>query len=328
MPVAPPPPDAAGQGDTVVVREPLMADDLVPRELVVLEEERRQAPPAGAPVAPRVTALRRFYLASPFSERGRSGPFSPIVELPLFALPDPPTRLAFGTTATSLTLQWEPSGGLLGWLMDKAFAQELPPFPEPLRPAIAAPVARAAQPELPPGPTLYNVYREIAPDPLILPDGTPTRIWLTAAPRPLNLAPQPALSFSDPIDVDGRERCYEVRAVRGGFESAPSERLCVTPIDTTPPAAPAGLAAIVTEGAINLIWEPNVEEDLGGYVVLRRDAADATLLQLTPTPISDTRYTDRGVTAGARYTYEVRAVDTRIPRPNVSEAAQLMETAR
>jgi hypothetical protein len=111
--------------------------------------------------------------------------------------------------------------------------------------------------------------------------------------------------------------------------SEPSPPLCITPVDIFPPAAPTGLAAVPSEGGISLIWEPNSELDLGGYLVLRREGGDATLRLLTDTPIADARFRDTAVTPGMRYTYSVVAVDSLLPLPNVSaESAQVEETAR
>jgi hypothetical protein len=174
------------------------------------------------------------------------------------------------------------------------------------------------------------VYRAIEPEPLALPDagsGT-TRSWELIAPAPVNASPLSVLTFSDPLVFDDRARCYHVRAVRGMVESAPSPIRCFRPVDVFPPVTPTGLTAIVTEGAITLIWDPNIETDLGGYIVLRREAAGATLAQLTAIPITQTRYADTTVTPGVRYTYEVRAVDNRIPIPNASAPAGITETAR
>jgi hypothetical protein len=96
-----------------------------------------------------------------------------------------------------------------------------------------------------------------------------------------------------------------------------------------PPAAPAGLAAVPSEGGISLIWEPSAELDLGGYLVLRREAGDATLRQLTDRPIAEARYRDTDVKAGTRYIYSVAAVDMQLPLPNVSTLSQpVEETAR
>ena len=84
-----------------------------------------------------------------------------------------------------------------------------------------------------------------------------------------------------------------------------------------------------SEGGISLIWEPNGETDLGGYLVLRRETGDATLRQLTANPIPEARYRDTDVQPGTRYIYSVVAVDGQVPLPNVSaESARVEETAR
>ena len=178
------------------------------------------------------------------------------------------------------------------------------------------------------------MYRQIAPDPLELPQPlttAPTQ-WEVGPPAPLG-EPLTALFHTEPIQVDERERCYAVRSVRGTgatrVESNPSAPVCITPIDIYPPAAPAGLAAVAGEAQISLIWEPNLEADLGGYLVLRREARDATLLPLTERPIADARFTDRSVTPGVQYFYAVVAVDTRVPLPNMSTpSVEAFDTAR
>lgn len=356
------PASGAVQGAAITLRDALDAADLTPRQLRVLDSERRQA--AQTRVTPLVqpTVPRRFYMAIPIAHDERPGPPSAVAELPLTQLPEPPGSLRAEITATGVALSWEPAGGLIGWWLDQGVAPEVPPFAtptaapvEPAVPVSAAPavppapgaaastataaaVPSAALPAevsaaLPPGPTLYNVYREIAPDPLVLPPaGGGAVIWDERAPAPVNPAPQPALGFADAVPSDERLRCYVVRSVRGAaaqrVEGAPSNRVCVMPIDASPPETPTGLQAIAAEGAITLIWEPNVEEDLGGYLVLRRDEAGDTLQPLTPAPINEARFIDRTVTPGMRYTYEVRAVDSRIPLPNVSASAEVSETAR
>jgi len=328
--VVPEPDPKAGalQGQAVTVRDRLTPDAMRPRQLRVLEEERRAAPPAVASLTPRPTVPRRFYMAIPFGGGGLPGPRSPVVEFPLTGLPDPPTGLQVTTSATAVTLQWEPSGGLIGWLLDRALPVEASPLPDSLPRAAAAPATPVTS-ELPSGPTRYNLYRELAPDPLLLPPPPGSAMpWNATAPQPINATPLAVLTYADPIVLDDRERCYVVRAVLGTVESEPSTRVCVTPIDIYPPAAPTGLDRVAGEGFIELLWDPNVEADLGGYIVLRAEAGGDTLLQLTPTPISGTRYADRTVTPGVRYTYVVRAVDNRVPLPNMSEPAEVSETAR
>jgi hypothetical protein len=319
------------QGSMATLVDSLSAEDMKPRELPV-EPQLRRGAPALTPVTPPPTALRRFYMAIAFSDRGRPGPPSTIVELPLTPLPERPTELRAAASSVDVAIQWEPAGGLIGWLLDRAVAAESPPLVELVPPATAtAPLVTA---ELPAGPTLYNVYLQIAPDPLVLPErasaaATPE---VAAAPAPVNAMPLAMLTYSEPVPLDERVRCYRVRSVRGAgaqtIESEPSDPACITPIDSYPPVTPTGLAAITTDGVINLIWEPNVEEDLGGYVILRREGSGDTLLPLTATPITDTRFADRTVKPGLRYTYQVQAVDSRIPVPNISDPAEVSETAR
>ena len=111
--------------------------------------------------------------------------------------------------------------------------------------------------------------------------------------------------------------------------SEPSPRVCVTPVDAAPPAPPGGLAAVPSEGSISLIWEPNSELDLAGYLVLRSEPGDATLRQLTEAPIAEARYRDTTVQPGRRYIYSVVAVDSQLPLPNVSaESPRVEDTAR
>ena len=99
----------------------------------------------------------------------------------------------------------------------------------------------------------------------------------------------------------------------------------MTPADTFPPAAPTGLAAVGSEGAISLIWEASTEADLAGYLVMRAEAGGAPR-PLTPEPIKETTFRDATAARGVRYVYTVVAVDTTGNRSTPSNAVE--ETAR
>jgi hypothetical protein len=221
-------------------------------------------------------------------------------------------------------LAWEPSGGLIGFLLERVLPDEPPPFDDE---EASEPMASAE----PSGPVSYNVYREIPPDPLA-PPGPSAASWREEPPTAITAVPIPALAFVDNVEF-GRGRCYTVRAVRGlgpaarvGDASPPA---CFTPIDTFPPAPPRSLTAVASEGFVSLIWEPNTELDLGGYVVLRGEGSGDTLRPLTAAPIAAASYRDETVTAGVRYVYAVVAVDNRFPVPNMSPASEMVEeTAR
>jgi hypothetical protein len=309
-------------GAPVTIVDPLTADDLVQGPLPVLNPRFAALAPLPEPATP--APLKRFYIAIGFSQRGRPGPSGAQAELALTNVPETPSDLRVTPAPTSVSLTWEPSGGLIGFLLDRALPPEPPPY-DILQPAVAA--APAADSGLPAGPTTYNVYRQLAPDPFQLPlPAVPA--WSSPPPVPLNPAPLAVTSTSDTLD-GGRLRCYTVRAMRGTVMSEASQPLCVAPVDVFPPTPPAGLAAVPSEGGISLIWEPSTERDFGGYLVLRREAGDATLRQLTERPIAEARYRDTDVTAGTRYIYSVAAVDTRLPLPNVSAlSAAVEETAR
>lgn len=341
----------AAQGGSATVHERLAGAVLEPRTL---------PPPAGRrtlpslPVAPGPPPpVQRFFTAIGFSDRGRPGPPGAIVGVPLGPVPDAPASLSAEYTPERIRLRWEPSGGLLGFLLDRELPPETPPVDDPFvfadagRSATAVTGTAAAGSstvpiggagaltalDLPPGPTRYNIYRELADDPLVLPSAPRPPAWRAQIPRPLNATPQESLVFDDPLAFDERQRCYQVRAVRGTaaalVESEPSPAVCFTPVDTVPPEAPTGLIAEVEPGAITLIWEPNIEEDLGGYVILRGAAGDATLTPLTSAPVRTARYVDRELTAGTSYVYAVAAVDSRAPLGNVSaESARVEATAR
>jgi len=329
-PGAPPPPadatpEGARPGASVTILDTLTPDEFEQGAVAPIDPRLRElvAPP---PEGEAPTVLRRFYLAIPFSRRGVPGLTGRQAELALTRLPDPPTDLRVSYAPTSLSLTWEPSGGLLGFLLDRGLPPEPVPFDALPLPGAAA--SQRADGAAPAGPTTYDVYRELAPDPAELPPEGARSSWSVAAPVPLNSEPLAAISITDAVAF-GRTHCYIVRARRGAVMSEPSPPACITPFDIFPPAAPAGLAAVPSEGGISLIWEPNAEVDLGGYLVLRREAGDATLRQLTDTPIGDARYRDTTVQPGTRYMYSVVAVDTQVPLPNVSPQSEVVEeTAR
>jgi hypothetical protein len=315
--------DAARAGATITIKETLGPEAFVPKSLPA-----PPAPPSRSPVLapPPPGLLRRFYVTVAFSDRGRPGPQSAPVELPLRAVPDAPSDLQVEYTADATVLSWQPAGGILGFLLDSALPletlreEDAPPLP-------ADPLG------LPPGPTSYHIYRTQAPDPRILPAaGAAVPAGTVAVARPITTVPVVELTFTDSVEFD-RVRCYEVRAVRGAgsdaVESAPSERQCVMLVDVFAPAPPSNLATVVRPGAIELIWESSPDFDVWGYVVLRGTAGDATLQPLNATPVIETQFTDTTVVAGTRYVYAVMAVDMRLPVPNISgESARIEETAR
>lgn len=281
-------------------------------------------PGASTGSVPEATAgapLKRFYAAIAYSDRNRAGPPSAIVALPLTPLPDAPLDLRATYDQEAATLTWEPSGGLVGFLMDRA----------PLPSASAIDDGPPAQSEgaLPPGPTRYNVYREIVLEPA--PPPVPNAVALPAPP--LNQAPIDGFTYSDPLQVDGRRRCYSVTAVRGtgdaAVEGRRSERYCFDAVDTFAPPRPGGLEPVPAEGEIALVWEASTAPDVRGYIVLRGEVGSDVLTSITSEAVPEPRFIDRDVRPGVRYVYAVKAIDSRLPAPNQSAESERVEvTAR
>jgi hypothetical protein len=356
IPVVPPPPPDAPPEDTTQPPDlskgaltgtmVTVIDALTPQKLVqgkIPEEPRRGRDAPLTPIAStnEPDVLRRFYMAIAFSERGRPGPAGTAAEFPLVEAPDPPAFVNAYYTETTMDVEWPPSGGIVGFLFDNALPPEDVPLNEQFEPVVQSPVAQTlkvcatgdcATATVPTGPVMYNVYREVAADPFAFPDTAAQVPWAGTAPMPINPAPLATMSFMDSVEFD-RERCYMVRPVRGTppntVEGDPSPPNCFIPVDLFPPAPPARLVAVADEGGISLIWEPNAEPDVAGYMVLRGEAGDATLHPLTPEPVAEPRYRDTHVTAGKKYMYAVVAVDSRLPFANVSvESNRVEETAR
>ena len=330
VPVAPP--VVTGDAAATTVEAPAQGASVTIRDILVQSPCSECPTGTGTPTPGSESAVavgtpkrdseqvRRFYTAYAFSPRNRPGPPGEVAELPLLPVPDAPPLVDATYDARQVTLRWEPAGGLIGYLLERPLPDEPPPTLD---------LADQPAPAAPAGPLLYNVYRTTTADPLAPPEAA-QRPWDAAPPEPVNPVPLARLTFADPVEF-GVGRCYTVRAVRGTGPDAtpgePSPPVCVTPVDTFPPAAPRSLAAVATEGAISLIWEPGVDRDLAGYLVLRGDAPGDTLQPLTPMPVPDARYRDDAVTPGARYVYAVVAIDSRFPVPNVSAESNRVEEA-
>ena len=89
------------------------------------------------------------------------------------------------------------------------------------------------------------------------------------------------------------------------------EVLCqgTCPVDTTAPAAPAGLTATAGASGVVLDWADGTEGDLLGYRVYR-SLAGAAPVELTAQPVSASAFTDTTAPAATSVTYTVVAVDS------------------
>jgi len=204
-----------------------------------------------------------------------------------------------------------------------------------------APSARKSIPVVPPPPAPVDLTSRVTETAIVLEWKRPADV---AQPlmfsvyrgeeivNPINPAPldKPAFEYSGM--KFGEEYCFQVRSViataGSSIEGEPSAPECVTPKDTFPPAAPKQPDAVATEGQINLIWDPNTEKDLAGYLVLRGEGPDGALQPITPAPIRESSYRDTTVQPGVRYSYAIMAVDSATPPNSSPQSPRVEETAR
>ncbi|MCP5547392.1 MAG: RICIN domain-containing protein [Akkermansiaceae bacterium] len=99
-----------------------------------------------------------------------------------------------------------------------------------------------------------------------------------------------------------------LESIGGGIAQIDEVTLSViTAPDTTPPAAPTGLAATPGNGSVSLTWDENSESDLAGYTVFR-SVDGGPYSELAP-GITALTYTDESVTNGTTYSYKLSAID-------------------
>jgi hypothetical protein len=319
-PPEPPPPEPTdlrpGQGDTVSAVEELTEATLVP---VTLPRPRQEKPAPQTPpreveppkaVAPVLTQpvtsppLIRTYIAIPVSTRNRDGAPTSRVMVPLGVSLIAPPAPSLTHSKEEIEVSWEPPQGAPRRI-------QAPPEKGDLR---SRPVLGQSSVYT------YNVYESAEGD------------SATTGVEPINGRPLEEPPYADTRIEFGVRRCYAIRSVYsfGGvrIESDPSPPACITPADTFAPAAPAGLAAVGSQGGISLIWEPATEDDLAGYLVLRGEAGSETLQPLTPAPIRETTYRDTDVRPGVRYAYAVVAVDNATPANRSAESERVEESGR
>jgi hypothetical protein len=131
--------------------------------------------------------------------------------------------------------------------------------------------------------------------------------------------PVGATTFLDREVENERSYLYAVRALRTARDTlargALSDRVSASPVDTTPPAAPADVVAVPSEATVRLSWRPSPEPDVARYLVYRGREGSPLERVGSAVPPAIT-FTDRDVPAG-RWRYAVSAQD-RSSRANES----------
>jgi|EndMetStandDraft_4_1072995.scaffolds.fasta_scaffold05701_6 predicted small lipoprotein YifL len=303
------------QGAVATIVEQLTKDDYTPFVHPDKKPPLPKKPESTAPhplgPAPIEEVFSRTYVAIGVSKHGTQAQVSNRVALPLVDAPAPPTAVTVKHDETAATISWTEPPGAWHRVQRPAAAGEI--------------VARSLAPEV--TPTTYNVYR-------VTRAGGADQV----AAQPLNTLTLEGAAFTQTPITLGEQGCYQVRAVRaygnGRLESAPSETVCATFVDTFPPPPPVNLAAVGSEAGVSLIWDPSPGTDVAGYIVLRGEVragvttAAATLMPITTEPIRETTYRDATARRGVRYVYAVAAVDGATPRNQSADSNRVEEGAR
>jgi hypothetical protein len=246
---------------------------------------------AGPLVGVPASAPATIYAAVGLNKRGRKGPLSKRIAVPLVPPPRTPSPPTISYDETAIHVVWPPA-------VSTASAQGPRAEDE-----LASRVIGFSLPTV--GYHLYDVSPSSAPV------GGPTPKSAAAGQQRLTQTPLTEPRYDDSSIEWGATRCYTVRTVEtiGGLslESEAPPPQCQTLVDTFPPSAPKDLQLVAGERSINLIWAPNSEKDVAGYIVLRGVSAEK-LEAITPMPLADPTFAD-SVQSGARYVYAVEAID-------------------
>jgi hypothetical protein len=122
----------------------------------------------------------------------------------------------------------------------------------------------------------------------------------------------PKPEYIDTTIEFGKRYSYLVQTIAKAGEAEAQSDLSnewtVTPLDTFPPATPAGLAVVPSTSSVELVWERNIDANVIGYRVYRAlgDGALERLADAVELPA----YSDHRIEAGKTYRYAVSAVKT------------------
>jgi hypothetical protein len=283
------------------LQERLTAETLKPVTVTPMQKEPRKQLPVVAPregplLSPVTPMTTRLYVGVSVTTKGKNGASSHAV-VAMMDAPPAPAEPTVDYDEKNILVAWQPIPG----------AQAAAAPDEDVLPSRPIGVSATS--------VAYNVYQ--------VSDSTPPALSrLTDKPVTETHLAEKRLTWDE-------KRCYAVRAyvtlADASLEGPESPTHCVTPKDTFPPAAPTGLQAVPSEGAVSLIWDANSEGDIRGYIVLRGPASGDTLEPLFTDPIQETSFQDHA-TSGVRFAYAVQAVDN---AGNLSKlSTRVEETAR
>lgn len=146
----------------------------------------------------------------------------------------------------------------------------------------------------------------------------------------LNTNPVTGTTFRDTAAVNDTQYWYVVRPLRSVngvlIEGIDSPEAKAMPEDLSAPAPPLAAMAFQAPDGIVVVWEPNLDPDLAGYFIYRREETEAAPKRISPLLTNQTMYTDKEYVRGVTYYYSLTAID-RSPRQNESDFSRELKVA-
>jgi fibronectin type 3 domain-containing protein len=121
---------------------------------------------------------------------------------------------------------------------------------------------------------------------------------------------------------------FIITAIPNEGEPSSSFPVLVQPVDSVPPAVPAGLTGTVdSSGTVILQWNKNTEKDLRGYKVFRSQLKNEEPVPLFDIAIKDTTYRDsiQIDNLNREVYYAVASMDLRYNQSDLSEQLELVK---
>lgn len=131
-------------------------------------------------------------------------------------------------------------------------------------------------------------------------------------------------AYVDSTAVNDQLYGYQVQAaLRFGEDlvyGAPSEKIAVTPVDTTPPPPPQGVMVVATGQGQRVIWDASPAADVAGYRIYRRsEGGGFSLVGSVEAP--STTFVDETAGEDAYFVYAVSAFDRTSPANESAKSA-------
>jgi fibronectin type 3 domain-containing protein len=119
-----------------------------------------------------------------------------------------------------------------------------------------------------------------------------------------------ALSYNDAATAPSTTYYYQVTALNGGGVEGSTSNEASVLTGNVAPAPPTGVTALVGNAQVALDWNDSPEGDILGYHVYRSVTSNGPYIPVTTVPVTNSAFTDTGLTNDVTYFYVITAVDT------------------